>query len=334
MNPPKSTKESHPSKKALFIGINDYDWAPLQAPVEDAKKMEHLLSTHENGDPNFQCKVVVSTKEHPKDINQGSLTKLLKSFFKNEIDVLLFYFSGHGETDELGGYIQTKDATRNDPGIAFSTIIDLAIISPTKEIILIFDCCYSGAAANFGRFGRDITMLREGITILSASGSDQYALQVTTGTESNSLFTSVICEALKGGAADLLGNVTVASLYSFADQILSPYDQRPIYKSDVSRMIPIRSCHARITREILRRITKYFPDPSYQFPLSPDYEPDLEPKNPMKEAKFKDLQKYRAQSLLEPNGEEHMYYAAMNHKSCQLTHLGKFYWQMVKMKRI
>ena len=37
--------------------------------------------------------------------------------------------------------------------------------------------------------------------------------------------------------------------------------------------------------------------------------------------KFKELQLYESVGLIEPVGEEHMYFAAMNSKSCRLTPL-------------
>jgi hypothetical protein len=38
--------------------------------------------------------------------------------------------------------------------------------------------------------------------------------------------------------------------------------------------------------------------------------------------------------LLIPVGENHMFYAAINSKSCQLTPLGRFYWKLVKENRL
>ena len=38
--------------------------------------------------------------------------------------------------------------------------------------------------------------------------------------------------------------------------------------------------------------------------------------------------------LVCPVGEEHMYYAAMNSKSCKLTPLGQHYWNLVKSGKI
>ena len=49
---------------------------------------------------------------------------------------------------------------------------------------------------------------------------------------------------------------------------------------------------------------------------------------------FKDLQKMEGVGLVLPVSEEHMYYAAMNNKSCRLTALGGHYWRLVDQKKI
>lgn len=49
---------------------------------------------------------------------------------------------------------------------------------------------------------------------------------------------------------------------------------------------------------------------------------------------FFDLQKLEGVGLVVPVNEEHMYYAAMNSKSCKLTPIGKRYWKLVKEGRI
>ncbi len=48
---------------------------------------------------------------------------------------------------------------------------------------------------------------------------------------------------------------------------------------------------------------------------------------------FKTLQELQSIGFVEPVGEEHMYFAAMNSKSCRLTELGKYYWRLVSSKR-
>ena len=86
-------------------------------------------------------------------------------------------------------------------------------------------------------------------------------------------------------------------------------------------------------------LSKDFPTPEHDFKLDPSYEPYkddpefapiLEPKNPEHKKVFNRLQKFRAARLLIPVGEDHMYYAAMRKKSCQLTLLGHLYWQLAR----
>jgi hypothetical protein len=46
------------------------------------------------------------------------------------------------------------------------------------------------------------------------------------------------------------------------------------------------------------------------------------------------MQKYNRIGLVVPVDTEHMYFAAMESKSCKLTVLGEFYWKLVNEKRI
>jgi len=197
-------------------------------------------------------------------------------------------------------------------------------------VIIILDCCYSGACGSVPALDSDIALLREGISILTACRSDQTSMEYN----GRGTFTSLIYNALNGGAADVLGNITIPSIYAYADQTLSAWDQRPMFKSHVSRLISLRKCYPEVELSILRKLPEYFSTPSYIFPLDPSYEPDAVPKNEEHERIFGHLQKFRAARLLIPIGEEHMYYAAMRNKSCKLTPLGQFYWNLAKKEEL
>jgi hypothetical protein len=68
--------------------------------------------------------------------------------------------------------------------------------------------------------------------------------------------------------------------------------------------------------------------------LDPSFEPDAEPSHPGNEEIFSQLQKFRAARLVVPVGAEHLYYAAINSKSCKLTPLGQFYWSLVNSGKL
>lgn len=160
--------------------------------------------------------------------------------------------------------------------------------------------------------------LSEGVTILTASAKDQYSLE----TGGSGVFTSLFVDALSGGAANLVGDITPGSVYAHIDQALGPWEQRPIFKTNVKRFISLREVQPPISLEELRQITTIFPEPSYIFPLDPTYEPTFEGHIDDNTEVFAILQKYSHINLVKPLDEEHMYYAAINSTGCRLTALG------------
>ncbi len=313
-------------KKALIIGINDYPFFPLTCCVNDADKMYDILAKNEDGSPNFDCKKLVG----PGKITRSLLRSQLDELFLDEVNVALFYFSGHGFINDTNGILVTQDAVENDEGVSMQELLTKAKKSRAHEVIIILDCCYSGACGMAPIVDSDAAILREGISILTASRS----YQIASESVNNSVFTSLLYDALKGGAADVIGNVTIPSIYAYIDQTLGSWDQRPMFKSHVSRLTPLRKCDPGVQLSVLRLLPNYFPSPDYEFPLDSSYEPDAMPKNEEHERIFGHLQKYRAARLLVPIDEEHMYYAAINNKSCKLTPLGQFYRNLAERGRL
>ena len=54
------------------------------------------------------------------------------------------------------------------------------------------------------------------------------------------VFTRLVVAALQGGAADLRGHITPGSIYAYVDQALGAWDQRPIFKTNVTRFTSLR----------------------------------------------------------------------------------------------
>jgi hypothetical protein len=148
------------------------------------------------------------------------------------------------------------------------------------------------------------------------------------------VFTALVCSALDGGAADILGNVSVASIYAYVDQAFGAWDQRPLFKSHVSRMLSLRSAKPAIDVAILRHLPDWFGSPDAEFALSPRHEHTAKPQDGDAEAIFRFLQRCNRVKLVEPIDEEDMYYAAINSTGCRLTALGRFYWKLADDGRI
>jgi len=314
-------------KRALIVGIDDYSFAPLAGCVNDANKVNEVLSENHDESPNFDCKLLTA---RPDEITRASLRQNIEELFSHRADVALFYFAGHGSINQLGGYLATQDYHQYDPGVSMADLLTLANESEIDEIILLIDCCHSGAIGGMSAIKNEHAVLREGVSVLTASRASQLAVEENEG----GLFTALVYEAMQGGAADVLGNITTASVYAYVDRVLTAWDQRPMFKSNMAKMFTLRKFKPAVPLPILRKLPSYFETANYEYPLDPSYEPELEPKNPEHEKIFGELQKLRAVSIVEPVDEDHLYFAAIKEKPCRLTPLGQFYWKLAKAKRI
>jgi Caspase domain len=314
-------------RKALVVGINDYPKAPLQGCINDATSIANVLETHADGGPNFSVKLLTSPSSH---ITRAELRGAVERLFAGDCDICLFYFSGHGLIKTTGGYVVTADATKYDEGVSMDDILNIANRSNAKDKVILLDCCHSGAFGNPAVTGSNTALLSEGLSVLTASRDSESALEVN----GRGVFTSLIVDALKGGAADLRGYITPGSVYAYVDQALGPWDQRPIFKTNVTRFTSLRSIAPPVPFDTLRNICAHFPVPQEEYKLDPSYEFTDKQSIPDHVAIMKDLQKFESVGLVVPVGEEHMYFAAMNSKSCRLTALGFQYWRLVKEKRL
>lgn len=326
-------------RKALVIGINEYGTRSLKGCVNDALRIHTLLWRHQNDELNFHSRIWTAPAVNvamakgpplPPSINQSSLRRVLEEFFADRhCELALVYFAGHGALNKLGGYLVTQDAQSYNQGLSMSDLLTLAHQSSIPEIIFILDCCHSGAFGN-DRVAEGVVTLRDGITVLSACGPTEFSLEENH----RGVFTSLLCDGLDGGAADIQGKVTVASLYAYADEALGAFQQRPFFKASVSRLPTLRRCAPGVPIEILRYLPEYFETASSEYPLDPSYEPDAGMDNLEHQRIFRYLQTLRDAHLLVPVGEPHLFYAAMRSKACKLTPLGRSYWRLAKERML
>jgi hypothetical protein len=314
-------------RRALIIGIDDYPDCPLQGCVADARKLTEVLARNQYGSLNFQCETLTTP---PQQLSRGVLRRKISELFMHPADVAFLHFSGHGTINGLGGYLVTPDYCDYDVGIAMTEVLALANQSKVGEKFITLDCCHSGAFGQVPAVSDDKIVLSEGISVITATRSGQEAIEEGGG----GVFTSLLVEALEGGASGLLGEVSAASVYAYIENALGAWDQRPLFKANVSHFTRLRQAAPRVELALLRKLPEYFPLPAEALPLSPDYEAELEPHNPEKEAVFRDLIQLRYAGLVEPVGEKTMYHAARNSRACELTRLGRYYWRLVKGDRI
>jgi hypothetical protein len=213
---------------------------------------------------------------------------------------------------------------------------DLQNGSPAKNKVIVLDSCHSGIAGTPPGVTQHAT-LAEGVTVLTASTKEQYA----TEENGHGVFTTLLADALYGGAANLTGDITPGSVYAHVDQSLGAWEQRPVFKTNVKQFVSLRKVTPAIALADLRRITEFFPSPGFEFPLDPTYEPEMKGRDPGMPSPvpehtrtFALLQQYNRLNLLIPVDAPHMWHAAMERKSCRLTVLGEHYRRLVGKNRI
>ena len=323
-------------RKALIVGINYYEHGnPLFGCVDDAHAVKAVLERHGDGTVNFDVQLFTGTG--PSDtVTRSQIKDYIEKLFSDDSEIALFYFSGHGHIESSGGYLLASDSSRGDEGVSLTEILAFANESKARNKIIILDSCHSGIAGT-PPVSSENAILSEGLTILTASTKDQYA----TEENGRGVFTTLLVDALNGVAANILGEITPGSIYAYIDQSLGAWEQRPVFKTNVKSFVSLRKVQPAIQLDELRRITEFFPEPGYEFPLDPTFEPEMKGRsegmpNPVPEntRKFAILQKFNRVNLVVPVDAPHMWHAAMESKSCKLTVLGEHYRRLVEKERI
>ena len=288
-----------------------------------------MLNRHSDGTINFSVNHLTATGP-TKKISRRTLKDTAVELFRDDSEIALFYFAGHGYVENTGGFLIASDSKDGDDGFKLDELLQIANESKARNKVIILDSCHSGIAGTSKVIGNN-ALLSEGMTILTASDEHQYAME-----ENNSgVFTTLLVDALEGSAANLVGDITPGSIYAHIDQSLGPWEQRPIFKTNVKTFTTLRRVQPSIALHELKRIIELFPDPSEEFKLDPSFEPVGEhEKEEENMEKFKILQKYNRVNLLIPINAEHMWNAAMESKSCKLTVLGQHYWKLAHKERI
>jgi hypothetical protein len=314
-------------KISLIVGIDDYEQFPLTGCVNDANSIAKILEKNADGSPNLSNRLLVSTNE---TITRSILRKSIEQLFSTPSELALLYFAGHGFIKPTGGYLVTTDASSYDEGVSMDEILGIANSSQAKNKIIILDCCHSGNFGNPTTNGDNKALLSEGLSILTACRSSESSLE----NNGAGIFTSLLKDALNGGASDIRGNITPGSLYAYVDEALSAWDQRPIFKSNVSSFATLRKVLPKVSLETLRKITDYFPSSQDEYQLDPSYEFTSTSSNAEHVEIFKNLQKFQSVGLVVPVDAEYMYFATMESKSCRLTAIGHQYWRLVNERKL
>jgi hypothetical protein len=309
-------------KVALLVGIDDYPKAPLSGCVNDARRMCETLARNDDFSPNFHCYSLLSSERH---VTRAVLRENLEKLLAQDFEIALFYFAGHGYLDGLGGYLVTQDTMRYDEGVAMADVLALANRSKCREVTIVLDCCHSGAFGQVPHLAADHALLGDGVSVLCASRSTEYAVE----SNGSGLFTSLLAEALTGGAASLTGEVTVASAYAFVERNMGAWDQRPLFKASLSRLHVLRQCDPLVDLTALRLLPVYFESADQLVQLVPAASSSSTTSDKAR-AQIAHFRAFRSAGLVQTPAQG----ALDEGGAVILTSLGRYYWRVAKEQRI
>jgi len=323
-------------RKAFIVGIDHYDHiGGLSGCVNDAHAVRQVLERHADGTVNFATPRLL-TGTGSGGVGRSALKEAVRELFADAAEIALFYFAGHGFVEDTGGFLCGSDCRAGDDGLSLAEVMTFARKSPARNKIVILDSCHSGVAGGRAETPA-LAEVSEGMTIMTASTAEQYAMEVPGG--GAGVFTNLFVDALNGAAANLVGDVTPGGVYAHVDQSLGPWSQRPMFKTNVKTFVSLRKAQAPIDLADLQALAKYFPTPDFVLPLDPSFEPErsaeqradpsIPPPSALNNAVFARLQRYVKVNLVRPVGAPHMWHAAMQSKGCELTVLGQHYRNLV-----
>ncbi|HLP35960.1 caspase family protein [Lacibacter sp.] len=235
------------TRYALLIGINDYKKQELHYCNQDVYQIrQRLVNQCDFNEQNIIC--LVSTNQNPiEDIYMQFLesVEMIKKVFIAEVDLIQFYFSGHGKFEE-----ETK-LEFHDTQVSVQEIFNhLSSLNPSNSIIIL-DACHSG-------FGIDIKSTEEASAMVSyynqryiAKSNGTYFLcsckqdekSRAFGKYNGSVYTKYLCEAIDN--SNIYDKDTLAAslfdIHQYAAKRISlsgDYQQTPFFQSQSHGYFP------------------------------------------------------------------------------------------------
>ena len=109
--------------------------------------------------------------------------------------------------------------------MALAEVMTLANKSSARNRVIVLDSCHSGAAGDhpLGNYAE----INDGVTILTASAANQYALE--SGDGSGGVYTGLFVDAMGGAAANLVG-VILPAAYTRTATVRWGLGAAPVFK--------------------------------------------------------------------------------------------------------
>jgi nucleoside phosphorylase len=211
---PSLSQQKKRNRWAVLVGVNRYDdelsFAQLTVCVSDAIRLAEQLAI---GGFDRRHIHLLTDQQDPENwpVYEHILAKLAAvADSTEEEDLLLFYFSGHGQLEAETGdpYVIPRNGRGTilrRTAVAVQDIKELLLKARAKQKVIILDACHSGAddsrkaggSMSPGFIERVFTSA-EGLAILSSCRGGQFSYEWSE--KGCSVFTYYLLEALRGHA--------------------------------------------------------------------------------------------------------------------------------------
>jgi hypothetical protein len=238
-----STLPAVEKRWALVVGVDRYDdpqIVPLRGAGNDAAAMAEAITRYA-GFPSEQ--VVLLSPDQPRNRQPTRANILFQISNLSQLvpkdGLFLFFFAGHGVEREGNAFLMPADARMTEnikileaTGIGVPNLRTWIEDMKVKQVLMFLDACRNNPVA--GRGGDEPNELTETFTqgfrfdqrnegieafaVLYATAIGQRAYEYSE--RRHGYFTWAVVEALKGGAANEKGEVTLAGLEKYVQDVV------------------------------------------------------------------------------------------------------------------
>jgi len=206
---------------AVLVGVDEYEDRPnygrLHICVRDVDAIREQLVAGSFDPARIRLLTDRTTDEPPTRANVLAALKSVADATERD-DLLLFYYSGHGDEANGESYLVGRDGRQlvlDDTAVLISRVKEIMLEAPARAKVIILDACHSGADVGgkgpepmSAEFIRRVFEEAEGLAILASCKQGQ--LSYAWRAQERSVFTHFLLEALTGQAdREQKGFVTV-----------------------------------------------------------------------------------------------------------------------------
>jgi hypothetical protein len=213
----------------VAVGIDEYQDErihSLQGSVHDATLFRRLA---ENNSDTERIHLLASGTPEPPTLQ--NILKALQQFAREtkRDDLLIFYFSGHGELDKNSGegFLIAQDSQADALGETALSLEQLRQImksAPAEASLLILDTCYVGlnvlekeeTHSRSSEFVERAVEEIQNMVVMASCAEDEFSYEYHLPSGTQGIFTHFLLEALSGrGDVDDKGFVTVTDAFKY-----------------------------------------------------------------------------------------------------------------------